>query len=196
MRRAVVALAARGRRLVSTVSEIPNLNGIQLRLEDASAAASSDAVVDGSTAPYWDYLWPGGWAVSRFLVQHPVYVQGKVVVDVGTGSGVAALTALRVGARAVVANDVEEAALEAVRRNAELNGMPWGGELPYIEPWYTGEKEAAVPDSGRVHSLLCDFTLLSGTPPCPLRRPEGWEGVTVTAGDIFYDEGGEVNCHT
>ena len=48
---------------------------------------------------------------------------GERVLDVGCGSGVLGLCALRLGASRVVAIDVKAEAIEATRRNAALNGM-------------------------------------------------------------------------
>lgn len=46
-----------------------------------------------------------------------------VVLDYGCGSGVLALAALKLGARSATAIDIEPQALEAARRNAELNRL-------------------------------------------------------------------------
>jgi ribosomal protein L11 methyltransferase len=48
---------------------------------------------------------------------------GERVLDVGCGSGVLGLCALRLGASCVVATDLKLEAIEATRRNAALNGM-------------------------------------------------------------------------
>ncbi len=48
---------------------------------------------------------------------------GERVLDVGCGSGVLGLCALRLGASRVVAVDIKAAAVEATRRNAALNEM-------------------------------------------------------------------------
>jgi ribosomal protein L11 methyltransferase len=50
---------------------------------------------------------------------------GERVLDVGCGSGVLGLCALRLGASTVVAIDTKPDAIEATRRNAALNGMEW-----------------------------------------------------------------------
>jgi ribosomal protein L11 methyltransferase len=48
---------------------------------------------------------------------------GERVLDVGCGSGVLGLCALRLGASCVVATDLKVEAVEATARNAALNGM-------------------------------------------------------------------------
>ena len=64
------------------------------------------------------------------------------LLDVGSGSGVLAIAACKLGYEPVVAIDVDEAAVAATRRNAEANGvpvrsarcsMPAGGALPDAE---------------------------------------------------------------
>src|SRR5476649_3019289 len=72
--------------------------------------------------PYLAFCWPGGQAIARFLLDNPDEVRGKRVIDFATGSGVSALAAVRAGASAVFANDIDALALIAVRLNAEANG--------------------------------------------------------------------------
>ncbi|MEI6668079.1 MAG: 50S ribosomal protein L11 methyltransferase [Acidobacteriota bacterium] len=50
--------------------------------------------------------------------------QGRTVLDIGTGSGVLAIAAAMLGARSVLAIDVDPDALESARTNAALNNHP------------------------------------------------------------------------
>jgi ribosomal protein L11 methyltransferase len=56
-------------------------------------------------------------------------LHGRHVLDIGTGSGVLALAAARLGAASVLAIDVDADALENARGNAGLNACPPGVEF-------------------------------------------------------------------
>ncbi|HUH12628.1 MAG TPA: 50S ribosomal protein L11 methyltransferase, partial [Longimicrobiales bacterium] len=62
-------------------------------------------------SPFWAYAWPGGQALARVLLDHPAWVRGRAVLDVGGGGGVAALAAARAGAARVLINDEDPWAL-------------------------------------------------------------------------------------
>lgn len=49
---------------------------------------------------------------------------GKTVLDVGSGTGILAILAAKMGAQSVLAFDIEEWAVENARENAELNDCP------------------------------------------------------------------------
>lgn len=50
-------------------------------------------------------------------------VAGKCAADVGCGSGILTVTALKLGAEKVVATDIDEQAVEAAEKNCSLNGV-------------------------------------------------------------------------
>ena len=47
-----------------------------------------------------------------------------LVLDVGTGSGILGITALKLGAKEVWGTDLDENAINAVRENLEANSIP------------------------------------------------------------------------
>uniref|UniRef100_A0A3Q3FHZ8 Electron transfer flavoprotein beta subunit lysine methyltransferase n=1 Tax=Labrus bergylta TaxID=56723 RepID=A0A3Q3FHZ8_9LABR len=57
--------------------------------------------------PYWAIYWPGGQALSRFLLDHPAVCRGQTVLDLGSGCGASAIAAILCGAAHVVANDID-----------------------------------------------------------------------------------------
>jgi predicted nicotinamide N-methyase len=75
------------------------------------------------TAPYWVSAWGGGQALARYLLDHPQVVRGRSVLDIGSGSGLAAIAAARAGADVVVANDIDPLAVAAISLNAEANAV-------------------------------------------------------------------------
>ncbi|XP_053176003.1 electron transfer flavoprotein beta subunit lysine methyltransferase [Scomber japonicus] len=73
--------------------------------------------------PYWAIYWPGGQALSRYLLDNPAVCQGNTVLDLGSGCGASAIAAKLCGAAHVVANDIDDVAAIATCINCELNGL-------------------------------------------------------------------------
>jgi predicted nicotinamide N-methyase len=61
--------------------------------------------------------------LARHILDHPATVQGRRVLDLGTGSGVVAIAAARSGAALVKAADIDPFAIAAAGLNAEANGV-------------------------------------------------------------------------
>lgn len=72
---------------------------------------------------YWSLCWGSGLALARFLLDDVGWVEGKQVVDLGSGSGVVAIAAAMAGAAGVVACDTDPDARLASAANADLNGV-------------------------------------------------------------------------
>ncbi len=72
--------------------------------------------------PFWASAWAGGKAVARYLLDHPGIVAGKSVLDLGSGSGIAAIAAALAGG-VVTANDTDPNALAAIALNAKANDV-------------------------------------------------------------------------
>lgn len=73
--------------------------------------------------PFWAFAWLGGQALARYLLDRPETVRARRVLDIATGSGVVALAAVRAGATAVTANDIDPISAAAVALNASANGL-------------------------------------------------------------------------
>jgi len=84
----------------------------------ATQAELDDA---GVPPPYWAFCWPGGQALARYLLDSSHAVKGKRVLDFAAGSGISGIAAVRAGANAVVAAEIDVFAAEAIRLNANLN---------------------------------------------------------------------------
>ncbi len=95
----------------------PGLPEIQLYRAHAASGVSRL----GDTPPYWAYHWAGGTVLARYIFDHPEAVRGKRVIDLGCGSGVVGIAAMKVGAEAVTAIDIDPDAIAATILNAEAN---------------------------------------------------------------------------
>ncbi|MFI5906133.1 class I SAM-dependent methyltransferase [Dactylosporangium sp. NPDC051541] len=131
---------------------VPLLPEIELELAadgvglfDATGGYRSDV-----PPPFWAFAWPGGVALARYLLDHPDVVQGREVVDLGSGSGVVAIAAALAGATHVTAVDTDPEACTAAARNAAANGvtLATAEEMPAADVVVAGDvfySSAVVP---------------------------------------------------
>lgn len=73
--------------------------------------------------PYWSFCWASGQVLAQQILARPERVAGKVVLDVGSGSGVVAIAAARAGAARVLACDLDPVARTAIALNAQQNDV-------------------------------------------------------------------------
>lgn len=73
--------------------------------------------------PFWAFAWAGGQALARYILDNPALLQGKRVLDLGSGSGLTAIAAMKSGAASCLASDLDLMSLVAVELNAALNGV-------------------------------------------------------------------------
>jgi predicted nicotinamide N-methyase len=73
--------------------------------------------------PYWAFAWAGGQALTRFLIDHPDWVQGKRVLDFAAGSGLSAIGAAKAGAALTQAAEIDDFAIAAIALNARANNV-------------------------------------------------------------------------
>ncbi len=79
--------------------------------------------LEGVPPPYWAFAWAGGQALARYVLDHRETVATRAVLDLGTGSGLVAISAAKAGARSVLAADVDDFAAAAIALNCWANGV-------------------------------------------------------------------------
>lgn len=77
----------------------------------------------GLAPPFWAFAWAGGQALARYVLDHPETVAGKHVLDLASGCGVVAIAAAKAGAARVVANEIDQFAIDAIVLNTDANDV-------------------------------------------------------------------------
>jgi predicted nicotinamide N-methyase len=98
---------------------------LRLATEITPLWQASESFLDesGLPPPFWAFPWVGGQAVTRHLLDNPVLVHGKRVLDFAAGSGMTAIAAARCGAASVEAAEIDPMAAAAIGLNAADNGV-------------------------------------------------------------------------
>jgi predicted nicotinamide N-methyase len=73
--------------------------------------------------PWWAFAWAGGQALARYVLDNPRAAAAKAVLDLGAGSGLGAIAAVKAGGASVLAADTDPFALAAMALNAEANAV-------------------------------------------------------------------------
>lgn len=103
---------------------VPSVPEVKVYKAGPSSGLSRLAEADEAFGnPYWAYHWGGGLALARHVLNWPRTVKGKRVLDLGAGSGVVAIAAMKAGAKSALAADVDPYAAAAIALNAEANGV-------------------------------------------------------------------------
>lgn len=113
-----------GNTTVGTAELVPE---VKLHLATAARTifVAADELLDGGlgSRPYWAFAWPGGQGLARYIIDNPELVRGKRVLDIGAGSGLGAIAALKAGAVSALAADIDPLADMAAIMNGRLNGV-------------------------------------------------------------------------
>ena len=102
-----------------SVRPVPTLPTI--RLFQAGPESGLSQRRGAKAPPYWAFVWGGGLALARYLIDHPSIVAGRCVLDLGAGSGLVGIAAAKAGASRILAADVDPDALVAIALNAAEN---------------------------------------------------------------------------
>ena len=114
----------RANTVLEAPSMVPELR-LHLATEITPIWRASEAALEemGVPPPYWAFCWPGGQAIARLILDRPELVRRRNVLDFAAGSGLAALAAMKAGATSARASDIDPFALDAMRLNADANGV-------------------------------------------------------------------------
>jgi predicted nicotinamide N-methyase len=153
------------RRSTSLV-EVPDLPGIRLHAApDVTVlwhAVGRELGLPDPPLPYWGFAWSGGLALAHHLAAHPQLVAGRSVLDMGAGSGLCGIVALRAGASSVLASDVDPVSRAAISLNARANGVEIAitardlldDEPPAIDVVLAGDVSYEETMGARMHAWL------------------------------------------
>jgi predicted nicotinamide N-methyase len=114
------------------LSAVPFLPELRLHQAAAHVGLFDGGYHSDEPAPFWAFAWPGGLALARYVLDNPSTVAGLRVLDLAAGSGVVAVAACLAHALWVRATDVDRIAIQAIRRNAEANGVAIEADLADI----------------------------------------------------------------
>jgi predicted nicotinamide N-methyase len=124
---------------------------------------------DDPPPPYWAWVWGGGAALARYVLDNPDRVAGRRVLDLGAGSGIVGIAAARAGARAVIASEIDPDGCAVLALNAAANGMAFkaivgdlmAGPPPDVDLALVGDLFYA-PDVAARTTVFLDLCLAAG----------------------------------
>lgn len=73
--------------------------------------------------PFWAFAWAGGQGLARYILDHPEKFQGRHILDLAAGCGIAAIAARLAGATTVTAVEIDRLAAAAIILNAARNAV-------------------------------------------------------------------------
>ena len=105
---------------------VPHAPELRLYVADEAMAlwqrTEEELAEDGIEPPFWAFAWAGGQGLARYVLDHAAEFEDRTVIDFASGSGLVAVAAARVGARAT-AIDIDPFAETAALVNAEANDV-------------------------------------------------------------------------
>jgi predicted nicotinamide N-methyase len=171
------------------VALVPSLVAPAARDELPVWEAAEAALGGPLPAPFWAVPWPGAQALARVLLDGTLDVRGRVVVDIGCGSGIAGIAAARAGAATVVCVDVDPLAVQVALLVAADNGVVVQGRV--ADPIVAGAELPAGTDVVLAGDLVYNVELGA----CLVQRARVWRarGIDVVLADSgrpFFDPDG------
>ena len=86
--------------------------------------ATEETLAKGNIPPpYWAFAWPGGQALTRYLMDNSDWVKNRRVLDFAAGSGLTAIGVAKAGAASIEAAEIDAFAIAAIELNAAANNV-------------------------------------------------------------------------
>lgn len=168
---------------VTDVVQLGSLHDIKLNLITPETnlyyATERDLPPHWDSLPWWGIIWPGGWGLTKFLQANNSIFESKNVLDFACGCGVSSIAVAKVGAKKVIANDIDSYALHATELNAEINHITIAST--------TGNNNTASIDNDS-KSILLNGDNLIGDRNLFLFDDSTKPPDIIICGDIFYDD--------
>jgi ribosomal protein L11 methyltransferase len=122
-------------------------------------------------------------------------VVGSTVLDQGTGSGILAIAAAKMGAGLVLARDIAEVAIEATRENARRNGVADRLRIDRIDASLEPDNQVILsPDQPLADLVLANIIATVLIKLGPAFAKASRPGARLVASGIIRDRGDEVIC--
>lgn len=116
--------------------------------------------------------------VLPFLKAHPEYVKDKEVLDIATGTGVIGLYAARLGAKRVVATDINSVAVDGANENAKRLSLDDRFEARLVSGGELGAFSAMGPEES--------FDAIVSNPPFSLDLESQGNNIWIDRGDLGF----------
>ena len=116
--------------------------------------------------------------VLPLLHEHPEVFRDKVVLEIGTGSGIISLYAAQLGAKRVVSTDINGAAVATARRNAEALGFASRMDVRLVPPRDTSAYSVISGDE--------TFDVIISNPPYSLDLDASRNDAVTDTGDLGF----------
>ena len=124
------------------------ISGHRIRLAFPTLSMDETNSIDGCTGLV---TWDGAVVLAKYLEHHPRLVQGKTVLELGSGTGLAGISASLLGCELVLCTDLPYA-LESLLSNPQLHdvgtkvkalALDWTDPATYPEPFISPSEDSS-----------------------------------------------------
>jgi ribosomal protein L11 methylase PrmA len=172
---------------LSTSDVITTINNIKIIAKEAD-----DDITGSDEEAIWLVDVGSGWGngahpTTRLCLEYLTNTikKGDVVLDYGCGSGILAITSIKLGASTAIAVDIDEDSIKAAEKNVDINGYSDVIKVTHTKYIYLG--------SGEGTSSISDVTCANILPGALSRLAPTLWGLTKPGGSLMLS--GSIHCH-